>query len=161
MCSCPFFFFYCCCSSTVVSIFTPPPLTFSVCPLYMFLDGPSPVIPYYPLPIPLWLLSVCSLFHYLLHFCWGYCKWYCIFNWFFSCMLLLYGNTIVCWPISYNFAKLIYLFFDSFYIFVWFFIFCFRFLGVFYILCCLWIGICISFCLILMPLKRIFLHCTC
>ena len=60
-------FFYC--SSTVVSIFIPPCLpcpthphlpplnlpllVLSICPLYMFLDGPPPIIPLLP---PLWLL---------------------------------------------------------------------------------------------------------
>ena len=52
-------------SSTVVSIFTPPapcpthphlppsnlpPLALSMCPLYMFLGGPSPIFPHYPSP---------------------------------------------------------------------------------------------------------------
>ena len=71
--------FYCC-SSTVVSIFTPPylpclthpclppsnlpALALSMCPLYMFLYGPSPIFPIIPLPL-LWLLSVCSLFQCL------------------------------------------------------------------------------------------------
>ena len=66
------------CSSTIVSIFIPPfhsgpthpglpplnltPLALSMCPLYKFLDGPSCII---PLPSPLWLLSVCSLFQCL------------------------------------------------------------------------------------------------
>ena len=58
-----FLFFYCC-SSTVVSIFTLlppyphphlpplnlPSLFLSICPFYMFFDGPSPFIPYYPSP---------------------------------------------------------------------------------------------------------------
>ena len=81
----PFLFFlfflfslFYCCSSTVVSIFTPPwtpccthpcllslnlpPLALSMCPLYMFLDGSSPIFPHYPSPAPLWSLSVCFLF---------------------------------------------------------------------------------------------------
>ena len=43
----------------------PPPLALSMCPSYMFLDGPFSVIPHYPLPSPLWLLSDCSLFQCL------------------------------------------------------------------------------------------------
>ena len=39
-----------------------PPLALSMCPLYMFLDGPFPIFPHYLVPPPLWLLSVCSLF---------------------------------------------------------------------------------------------------
>ena len=46
-----------------------PSLALSVCPLYMFLDGPSPIFPNYPIPPPLWLLSVCSLFQCLVVFC--------------------------------------------------------------------------------------------
>ena len=72
-------------SSRVVSIFTPPqppihshlsplnlpPLALSMCPLYMFLDGPSLIFPNYPSPPPLWLLSVYSLFECLwLYFAW-------------------------------------------------------------------------------------------
>ena len=65
-----------CCSSTIVSIRHPPTppcpthpclpfsnlplLALSMCPLYMFLDGPSPIIPNYPSP-PSSLLTV-SLF---------------------------------------------------------------------------------------------------
>ena len=60
-------FFYCC-SSTVVSIFIPPrpptppipasypqtPLALSMCPLYMYLDNPSPIFSHYPFsPSPL------------------------------------------------------------------------------------------------------------
>ena len=59
-----YYLFYCC-SSTIVSIFTPPhppphpsppptsnltPLALSMCPLYMFLDGPSPISPDYSSP---------------------------------------------------------------------------------------------------------------
>ena len=33
-----------------------------MCPLYMFLGDPSSLYPHYPLPLTLWLLSVCSLF---------------------------------------------------------------------------------------------------
>ena len=87
------FFFLCfnCCPSTVVSISlhhsypTPAiltshpwsysPLALSMCPLYMFLDDPSPCSPNYPLPPPLWLLSVCSLFQ---------CFWF-----YFACLLFL------------------------------------------------------------------------
>ena len=70
--------FFNCCSSTIVSISPPPlppvpptpsshprsypPLALSMCPLYMSLDDPSPSSPGYPHP-PLWLLSLCSLFH--------------------------------------------------------------------------------------------------
>ena len=46
-----------------------PPLALSVCPLYMFLDGPSPIFLHYSLPFALWLLSVCSLFQGLLLYC--------------------------------------------------------------------------------------------
>ena len=48
------------------------PLALSMCPLHVFFDGPSPIFPHYPLPPPLWLLSVCSLFQGLrLYFaCW-------------------------------------------------------------------------------------------
>ena len=46
------------------------PLVLSVCPLYRSLDGPSSIIPHYPSPSPLWLLSVCSLFQCL----WLYLK---------------------------------------------------------------------------------------
>ena len=66
-------------SSTVVYIFTLPllpappiptshpvsPLGLSMCPLYKFLDGPFPISPIVPSPLPLWLLSVCSLFQCL------------------------------------------------------------------------------------------------
>ena len=48
-----------------------PPLSLSMCPLYMFLDDPSPFL-HFSLPPPLWLLSVCSLFQ---------CLWY-----YFSCL---------------------------------------------------------------------------
>ena len=44
---------------------TLPPLALSMGPLYMFLDDPSPFFPHYPLPAPLWLLSVCSLYQCL------------------------------------------------------------------------------------------------
>ena len=39
----------------------PTPLALSIDSLCMSLDDPSPVFPHYPLPPPLWLLSVCSL----------------------------------------------------------------------------------------------------
>ena len=80
-----------CRSGTIVSILTPPcsshpthphlpplnlpRLALSMCPSYMFLDGPSPVIPYYPLPAPLWLLTVGSLFK---------CLWL-----YFACLFVL------------------------------------------------------------------------
>ena len=88
---CRNFFFYYCCSGTVVSIFLPPlsptqptptsqPQSFpllalSMGPLYMFPDDPSPSFPHYSLPLPLWLLSVCSLFqclclYFACLFCW-------------------------------------------------------------------------------------------
>ena len=41
------------------------PLALSMCPLHMFLDNPSSFLPHYPLPTPLWLLSVCSIFQCL------------------------------------------------------------------------------------------------
>ena len=60
------FIFFHCFSSTIVSIFKPhtsphtthlhlpplnlPSLALSMCPLYMFLDGPSSIIHYYPYP---------------------------------------------------------------------------------------------------------------
>ena len=50
----------------------PPPLALPMCPLYVFLNGPSPII---PLPSPLWLLSVCSLFQ---------CLWL-----YFACLFVL------------------------------------------------------------------------
>ena len=72
-----FLFIFYCCSSTVVSIFSPslsptpvtltshphsfPPLALSMGPLYMFLDDPSHFYHNYPLPHPLWLLSVLYL----------------------------------------------------------------------------------------------------
>ena len=80
-----------CCSSTVVYIFPPlltptaaiptshprsyPSLALSMGPLYMFLDGPFFFFPHYPLPPPLWLLSVCSVFK---------CLWL-----YFACLLVL------------------------------------------------------------------------
>ena len=78
-------FFYCC-SSTVVLIFPPPistppisstpptptshpqsypTLALSMGLFYMLLDDPSPSFLHYPLPPPLQLQSVCSLFQYL------------------------------------------------------------------------------------------------
>ena len=39
-----------------------PPMALSMCPLCMFLDGPSPIFPHYPLLPSFWLLSVCSFF---------------------------------------------------------------------------------------------------
>ena len=74
------FFFLCFygCLNTLVSIFSPPlsqtpaihtslpqsypALVLSMCPLYMFLDNPSPFSLHYSLPPSLWLLSVCSQF---------------------------------------------------------------------------------------------------
>ena len=40
----------------------PIPFVLSLCPSYLFLDGPSPIFSHYPSPPPLWLLSICSLF---------------------------------------------------------------------------------------------------
>ena len=51
------------------------PLALSMGPLYMFLDDPSPIFPIIPLPPPLWLLSVCSLFQ---------CFWL-----YFACLFVL------------------------------------------------------------------------
>ena len=45
------------------------PLALSMCPLYIFLDGPSHFSSIIPFPSPLWLLSVCSLIHFLVIFC--------------------------------------------------------------------------------------------
>ena len=42
----------------------PRPVALSMCPSYMFLGGPVPVIPLSP---PLWLLSDCSLFQCISH----------------------------------------------------------------------------------------------
>ena len=69
-----YFFYFC--SSTLVSIFIPqcshcpthpsflssilPPLALSMCPLYMFLDGPLPIFPHYPSP-PSFLVTVSLL----------------------------------------------------------------------------------------------------
>ena len=53
-----------------------PSLALSMCPSYMFPDGPSPIFPLLPLPTPLWLLSVCS---FLL------CLWF-----YFSCLFVLF-----------------------------------------------------------------------
>ena len=41
---------------------SPPPLSLSMGPLYMFLDNTSSISPIMPLLPPLWSLSVCSLF---------------------------------------------------------------------------------------------------
>ena len=74
---CYFFYFFHCCSGTVVPIFTPPwaicpnhphlppsiltPLALSMCPLYMFLDNPSPFFPHYLPPLSP-VVTVCSVF---------------------------------------------------------------------------------------------------
>ena len=86
-----FFFYFIsfyCCSSTVVSIFpltcpppllSPsnlPPLALSMCPLYMFLDGPSPIFPHYPSSLPS-----------------GYCQFVLYFN-VSGYILLAY---LLCW----------------------------------------------------------------
>ena len=72
--------FFNCFSSTVVSIFPPPffstpcphlptsilpPLALLMSPLYMFLNDPSLSFPHYFPPLPLWFLSICSLFQCL------------------------------------------------------------------------------------------------
>ena len=74
-----FFNFFYCCSITVIPIYSPllspaqltphlphsllPPLSLSLGLLHMFLDLTLPLLsPVIPLPTPLWLLSVCSLF---------------------------------------------------------------------------------------------------
>ena len=63
-------YFYCC-PSTLVSTFTPallpaspmniPTLAVSMCPLYVFPNGPSSIFPYYTSSPYSWLLSVCFL----------------------------------------------------------------------------------------------------
>ena len=53
----------------------PHTLALSVCPPYMLLDGPTPIIPHYPSPPPLWLLLVCSSLQ---------CLWLC-----FACLFVL------------------------------------------------------------------------
>ena len=52
------------------------PLALSMCPLYVFLGDPSSFSPHYPLPPPLWFLSVCSLFQ---------CLWL-----YFACLLVFF-----------------------------------------------------------------------
>ena len=84
-----FLFFFYCFSSTVVSIFFPlhspcpthphlpplilPPLALSICPLYMFLDDPSPIFPHYHPPpshplvtVSLFFISMSLVLFYLL-----------------------------------------------------------------------------------------------
>ena len=62
-------------SSITLPCPTHPHLPPSMCPLYKFLDDPSPSFPSYHPPPPLWLLSVCSLFQ---------CLWL-----YFACLLVL------------------------------------------------------------------------
>ena len=52
-----------------------PPLALSMCLLYMFLNDLTPSFPRYHLPLPLWLLSVFSLFQ---------CLWL-----YFACLFVL------------------------------------------------------------------------
>ena len=52
-----------------------PSLALSICPVFMFLDGPSPIIPCYPSPPSSQFLSVCSLIQ---------CLWF-----YFACLFAL------------------------------------------------------------------------
>ena len=102
-----FYFFFYCCSSTVVSIFTPPqsptpsisashPWTYLLwlCPCVLYtcslVDFPlfSPII---PLPPPLWLLSICSLFQWF----WLYFACF-IFCFYFLKLFYYCSSTVVC-----------------------------------------------------------------
>ena len=52
-------------------------LSLSMCPTYMFPDHPASFPPFYSLPLPLWLLSVCSLCQ---------CLWLCYVAWLLCCL---------------------------------------------------------------------------
>ena len=73
----------------------PLPLALSMCPLHMFLDGPSPIFPHYPSPRSS-LVTVCSLFQ---------CFWLYFACWFvlsirFHLQVKSYGICLTAWLIS-------------------------------------------------------------
>ena len=109
-------------------------LALSMCPLWKFLDGLSPIFPDYPLPPPLWLLSVCSSFqclwlYFVCLFVWlgplrGEILWYLSFTtWIISLSMILSGSILILLMPSFFFPK-----------------FCNRFLSVFRIVFVLFCG---------------------
>ena len=110
---CKFFkycFYYC--SNIVVSIFTlpcsppqpsppptlePTPLALSMCPLYMFLDGLSPILPHYPSP-PSLLVTV-SLYFILMSLV-VFCSLVCFVDYIPLIGEIIWYSSFTTWLIS-------------------------------------------------------------